>query len=244
MHIGLHPNPLFSVGFPSNEMNILKSQLQQCSHTATSKWVRFNWFVLQIDILALEQKACFPVHRVYKLVITHHFLIACGRAGLCETLTVHSVELTSYIFQQNTIKKHAEDVFIAKILPQGKKQLSKSKMYTFIYTYVNRESLKSSPLEFRMNQDMQSHCISFSFSSTKKWSLLSTPFNYTWLLEKWHFKQYLKHALPHLPVFRSRYWKTPNGKPQPQNKRIYDARTEQGHTCFSGIANSQYKKTK
>lgn len=35
-------------------------------------------------------------------------------------LTIHLAEQTSYIFQQNTTQKHTEDVFIAKILPQGK----------------------------------------------------------------------------------------------------------------------------
>lgn len=37
-----------------------------------------------------------------------------------EYLTIHSAEQSSYIFQQNTSQKHTEDVFIVKILPQGK----------------------------------------------------------------------------------------------------------------------------
>lgn len=43
---------------------------------------------------------------------------------------------------------------------------SQKAKYVLIQTYVNGNSLKPSPLEFKMNQE--SHCIPFSFSITMK----------------------------------------------------------------------------
>lgn len=112
----------------NNKMNIVKSQLQQCSNTPASKLVRCNW-----DILAL--KGCLLCARghVYKQEIKHHFSMDVEELHCMKYFTIHLVEQTSCIFQQNTRQKHTENVFIAKILPQGKWWLSKSKIYTNLY---------------------------------------------------------------------------------------------------------------
>lgn len=99
----------------NNEMNIVKSQLQQCSNTATSKWVDVNdrHFSTEGLILCARNHLC-------KQGITHHFSMGVEELHCMKYLTIHLDEQTSYIFQQNTRQKHTEDVFIAKILPQGK----------------------------------------------------------------------------------------------------------------------------
>lgn len=139
-------------------MNIVKSQLQQCSNTPTSKLVRCNRHFSTKGLLTLCKELCLQARNKASL------FNGCGRAALREILH-NSLSWTNFLhfpakYKTETLKMY----LLQKFCHRENDDCQKAK-YILIYRYVNGNSLKL-PLEFKRN--LQSHCILFSFSITMK----------------------------------------------------------------------------
>lgn len=181
-------NLLSSVGIPATRWTYQYHNTSNLTyHNFQASWILFVW---QTDILAHGQRVCFAEGQIYEVVVTLLSTL-CRRAVLCKTLTVHSARAFPEKKMKKkpiTIKRHGEDVY-GKNLTKGKNNTVR-KQNVYIWRQLKSPFLWNSKRTRPWNQWWSGFC--FCFPSTIKCSMPSMPFNPTWLLKEWHFKQYLK----------------------------------------------------